>query len=81
MITAFRLSDALRCVLVNAPGMENLAAPTESVVRCRPLRNSTFWRQSLMHKSERVTVGDWNGIDLSSPVSYTHLTLPTIYSV
>ncbi|MBM10505.1 MAG: hypothetical protein CL759_00265 [Chloroflexi bacterium] len=69
MITAFRLSDALRCVLVNAPGMENLAAPTESVVRCRPLRNSTFWRQSLMHKSERVTVGDWNGIDLSSLAS------------
>ena len=69
MITAFRVGDALRCMLVNAPGGVNLAAPTESVVRCRPLRNSTFWRQSLARSSSRVTVGDWNGMDLSSLAS------------
>ncbi|MCH8987537.1 MAG: hypothetical protein IIA92_01855 [Chloroflexi bacterium] len=69
MITAFRMGDALRCMLVNAPGGENLAAPTESVVRCRPLRNSTLWRQSLARNSNRVTVGDWNGIGLSSLAS------------
>ena len=69
MITAFRMGDALRCMLVNAPGGANLAAPTESVVRCRPLRNSTFWRQSLTRNQTRVTVGDWNGMDLSSLAS------------
>ena len=69
MIVAFRIGDALRCMLVNAPGGANLAAPTESVVRCRPLRNSTFWRQSLARKPNRVTVGDWNGMDLSSLAS------------
>ena len=69
MITAFRLSDALRCMLVDAPGGTNLAAPTELVVRCRPLRNSTFWRQSLSLSSNRVTVGDWNGMSLSSLAS------------
>ena len=69
MITAFRIGDALRCVLINAPGGPNLAAPTELVVRCRPLRNSTFWRQSLIRNPNRVTVGDWNGIDLSSLAS------------
>lgn len=69
MITAFRLGDALRCMLVDAPGGTNLAAPTESVVRCRPLRNSTFWRQSLARSSNRVTVGDWNGMSLSSLAS------------
>ena len=69
MITAFRIGDALRCVLINAPGGANLAAPTESVVRCRPLRNSTFWRQSLVRNANRVTVGDWNGIDLSNLAS------------
>ena len=69
MITAFRVSDALRCMLVDAPGGANLAAPTESVVRCRPLRNSTFWRQSLARRSDRVTVGDWNGLDLASMAS------------
>ncbi len=69
MITAFRMSDALRCMLVNAPGGANLAAPTESVVRCRPLRNSALWRQSLARNTNRVTVGDWNGMDLSSLAS------------
>ncbi len=69
MITSFRMGDALRCMLVNAPGGENLAAPTESVVRCRPLRNSTLWRQSLARNSNRVTVGDWNGMGLSSLAS------------
>jgi len=69
MITAFRMGDALRCVLVDAPGGPNLAAPTESVVRCRPLRNSTFWKQSLGRASNRVTVGDWNGINLASLAS------------
>ena len=69
MITAFRMGDALRCMLVNAPGGANLAAPTESVVRCRPLRNSAFWRQSLARNPNRVTVGDWNGMDLASLAS------------
>ena len=69
MITAFRISDALRCMLVDAPGGANLAAPTESVVRCRPLRNSTFWRQSLARSSNRVTVGDWARMDLASLAS------------
>ena len=69
MITAFRMGDALRCMLVNAPGGANLAAPTESVVRRRPLRNTTFWRQSLARSRTRVTVGDWNGMGLTSLAS------------
>lgn len=69
MITDFRISDALRCMLVDAPGWTNLAAPTESVVRCRPLRNSTFWRQSLARSPRRVTVGDWKRMDLASLAS------------
>ncbi len=69
MITAFRMADALRCMLLNSPGGANLAAPTESVVRCRPLRNSSFWRQSFARNPNRVTVGDWNGMDLSSLAS------------
>ncbi len=69
MITAFRMGDALRCMLVDAPGGPNFAAPTESIVRCRPLRNSTFWKQSLGRSSARVTVGDWNGINVASLAS------------
>ena len=69
MIAPFRIGDALRCMLVDAPRGTNRAAPTESVVRCRPLRNSTLWRQSLARTSNRVTVGDWNGMALASLAS------------
>ena len=69
MITAFRISDALRCMLVDAPGDTNMAAPTELIVRCRPLRHSAFWAQSLGRGTNRVTVGDWDGISLSSLAS------------
>ena len=69
MIASFRIGDALRCMLVDAPRGTNRAAPTESVVRCRPLRNSTLWRQSLARTSNRVTVGDWNGMALASLAS------------
>ena len=69
MIAPFRIGDALRCMLVDAPSGTNRAAPTESVVRCRPLRNSTLWRQSLARSSNRVTVGDWNGMALASLAS------------
>ena len=56
-------------MLVNAPGDTNMAAPTELIVRCRPLRNSTFWAQSLGQGTSRVTVGDWDGIRLASLAS------------
>jgi len=69
LIAPFRIGDALRCMLVDAPSGTNRAAPTESVVRCRPLRNSTLWRQSLARSSNRVTVGDWNGMALASLAS------------
>jgi len=69
MITDLRIADALRCMLVNAPRGANLAAPTESVVRCRPLRNSTFWRQSIARDPNRVTVVDWNGMYLAGLAS------------
>ena len=69
MIAPFQIGDALRCMLVGAPSGTNRAAPTESVVRCRPLRNSTLWRQSLVRSSRRVTVGGWNGMALASLAS------------
>ena len=69
MIAPFRISDVLRCLLADAPSGTNRAAPTESVVRCRPLLNSTLWRQSLVRSSNRVTVGDWNGMALASLAS------------
>ena len=69
MITVFQASDTLRCMVLNAPGSANLAAPRELIVRCRLLRNSTFWAQSLVQNPKRVTVGDWKGTKLSSLAS------------
>lgn len=69
MTSVFRLRDTLRCMLVDAPGDLNMAAPIESIVRRRPIRNSTFWAQSLNLGLNRVTVGDWDGIKLTSLAS------------
>lgn len=69
MITVFRISDALKCMMVDAPGTANLAAPTELIVRRRPLRKSTLWAQSLLRNPKRITVGDWKGIKLCSLAS------------
>lgn len=64
MTTKFRISDAFRCILSNAPGSPNLAAPAEAVCRSKPLRNSTMWRESLSRSANRVTVARWDGLEL-----------------
>ena len=69
MITVFRTSDTLRCMVVGGPGTPNMAAPTELIIRCRPLSNSALWAQSLGQTINRVTVGDWNGFKLNSLAS------------
>lgn len=69
MVATFRVSDTIRCIAINAPVTANLAAPTEIIVRNRPLRNLTLWAQSLGSHTSRVTVGNWNGIKLGSLAS------------
>ena len=64
MTAGSRINDLLRCMLANAPGGLNLAAPAETVHQGRPLRRAGLWRDSLADRDDRVVITDWDGFKL-----------------
>ncbi|MFQ6031181.1 MAG: hypothetical protein ACE5Q6_27265 [Dehalococcoidia bacterium] len=66
---AFRVSDALRCMLVNAPRGENLACPRQSFSGARTLQNALLWKDALSQPRDRVTLAAWQGIRTGGLVS------------
>ena len=81
MTTRSRLSDTLKCMLVNAPGGVNLAVPTEVVHGSRPLRRSTLWRDSLSSRHSRTVVTEWDGLKLRGLVSAGMLNGPRAWRI
>ena len=59
------------------PGMLTLVEPADGVTLAGPLRV----RVSVQARNIFSVLGAQNSFSTSSTVSYTHLTLPTIYSV
>jgi len=75
MTQTFRISDALHCILLNAPKGPNLACPRGSfsigsgrAVFLLP-RNAKLWKETLTQRPDRVTLVWWNGIGLGGLVS------------
>ena len=64
MTTSSRITEILKCILVNAPGGSNLAVPAETIRQSRPLRRSSFWRESLATRDDRTLVTEWDGLKL-----------------
>jgi hypothetical protein len=73
MMQTFRISDALRCILLNAPRGPNLACPKENFpagallqVADVPLlpRNIKLWKEALTRRQNRVTLVWWEGTHL-----------------
>ena len=69
MKSDFRMSDVLRCILLNTPKGPNLACPKECFTRSNPLRNSTFWKETLANRGNRVTLTWWDGLQLGGLAS------------
>ena len=69
MMSAFRMSDVLRCLLLNTPKGPNLACPKECFTRSNPLRNATLWKETLANRGDRVTLSWWDGLQLGGLVS------------
>lgn len=61
MMHTFHLSDALRCLLVNAPQGPNLACPRDSLGGTRLLGNPKLWQQILVQRRHRITLAWWEG--------------------
>ena len=79
MMQGLRVSDALRCILLNTPKSPNLAeARTDSVnhttvqnpgLQNLGLQNLRLWKQVLTQQENRITLVSWNGIRLAGLVS------------
>jgi hypothetical protein len=69
MMQTFRVTDALRCLVLNTPKCPNLACPRSSPTRHATLENLELWIQALTQQDNRITLASWNGIRLGGLVS------------
>ena len=66
---SIRISDAVRCLLLNVPNGPNLVCPSESLPEGGDLRRSVIWRDALAQSRDRVTLLSWNGMRLDGMLS------------
>ena len=69
MIQTFHISDALRCLLLNAPRGLNQASPRGGFLGDSFLRNTILWRDILAQRRSRITLGRWEGVRLDALAS------------
>ena len=66
----FRITDALRCTLLNAPRSPNLACPRPALSGGRsPLPSAWLWRNVVLQPRNRIALADWRGSHLAGLVS------------
>ena len=65
----FRISDALRCTLVNAPRGPNLVWPRGWFLDGGDLSPATLWKETLVQRHDRVTQVQWEGMRLGALAS------------
>jgi hypothetical protein len=61
MMQTFRISDALRCVLLNTPKVPNLAGAGDIPYEHSARQNLGLWKQVLTQRDNRITLAWWNG--------------------
>ena len=65
-----RITDALRCTLLNAPRGPNLACPRPTLNGVRsPLPSAWLWRNVVLQPRDRVALAHWQGVQLAGLVS------------
>lgn len=69
MMQTFRISDALRCVILNTPKGPNLACAGHSAASHSSIQNLRLWKQALAERDNRITLACWNGLHLGGLVS------------
>ena len=69
MMDTLRVSDVLRCILLNSPKGPNLACPSETLTHDSPLRNFTLWKETVANRGDRVTLAWWDGHQLEGLAS------------
>ena len=69
MIQSLRISDALRCILLNGVNGPNVACPKEAMGRKASRENVNLCKQALAPSPDRITLGWWKGVNLGGLVS------------
>ena len=69
MIQSLRISDALRCILLNGVNGPNLACPHRTMGGKTSRENVTLCRNALTSSRDRITLGWWKGLNLGGLVS------------
>jgi hypothetical protein len=81
MMPAFRISDALRCVLLNTPQGPNLACARGNHSGHSSVQNLSLWKQALTQRDNRITLAWWNGIHLGGLASARTRAGPTVWEI
>ena len=69
MIQSLRISDALRCILLNGVNGPNVACPKAAMGRKTSRENVNLCKQALAPSPDRITLGWWKGVNLGGLVS------------
>ena len=69
MIQTLRISDALRCILLNGVNGLNVACPREAMGKKASRENVNLCKQALTPSPDRITLGWWKGVNLGGLVS------------
>jgi hypothetical protein len=54
MMQTFRVTDSLRCLVLNTPKSPNLACPRSSPTKHATLQNLDLWKQALTQQDNRI---------------------------
>lgn len=69
MMQTLRISDALRCILLNSPKGPNLACSRGCLTSSRTREKAILWKQTLTQRRNRITLFWWNGWRLAGLAS------------
>ena len=81
MMPTFRISDALRCIILNTPQGPNLAGPGPGSSGPSHIQNLSLWKQVLTQRDNRITLAWWNGIRLGGLFSARSRAGPSVWEI
>ena len=61
MMQTVRISDAVRCFLLNVPKGPNLVCPRETSLSGKQPSNTVLWRETLARRRGRISLVSWRG--------------------
>ena len=69
MMQTVRISDAVRCFLLNVPKGPNLVCPRETSLSGKQPSNTVLWRETLARRRGRISLVSWRGFQFTGLAS------------